>query len=319
MPKISVIVPVYNAEKWIRKCLDSILSQTFSDFELIVVDDGSPDRSGAICDEYASKDKRIKVIHKTNGGVSSARQCGLDNAKGEYIIHCDPDDWVEKNWLECLYKAAVKENADISICDFWIFYTNSTKIIKTNPSLNAEKLFEQIVYNGWGSLWNKLIKRSLVEKVSAKFPKGVDIGEDMFFCFQTLCGEPKIAYVNSALYCYNKQNDNSITSQGMTDQKSRMFLLLLGYLETLSNRDICSKRIQKAIKTKEIGIISAMLLFSPDAFLKEHRTDITQISLCEALSHRPTRLYFLPVSIFYACNFMPAIKVMRWLYQKMKG
>ena len=98
-PKISIISPVYNAEPYIVKCLDSILAQTFESWELILVDDGSLDRSGNICDEYAAKDSRIVVIHKKNEGVGAARQTGMDNATGEYIIHVDPDDWVESDML----------------------------------------------------------------------------------------------------------------------------------------------------------------------------------------------------------------------------
>ena len=120
MPKISVIVPVYKAEKYIRRCVDSILAQTFTDFELLLVDDGSPDNSGAICDEYAARDSRVKVFHKENGGVSSARQMGLDNSLGEYVIHADPDDWVEPDMLQELYSEAQQSGADMVICDFYI-------------------------------------------------------------------------------------------------------------------------------------------------------------------------------------------------------
>ena len=119
-PKISVIVPVYKAEEYLHRCVDSILAQSFTGFELILINDGSPDNSGAICDEYAQKDNRVKVIHKENGGVASARQCGIDNATGEYTIHADPDDWVEPTMLEELYNKAVEENADMVVCDFYV-------------------------------------------------------------------------------------------------------------------------------------------------------------------------------------------------------
>lgn len=108
-PKISIIVPVYNVEKYIRRCLDSIAGQTFTDWECICVDDGTPDASGKICDEYAQKDGRFVVIHKENGGVSSARNVGLDVAKGEYVTFCDSDDWVEKEMLEVFYNTALKK------------------------------------------------------------------------------------------------------------------------------------------------------------------------------------------------------------------
>lgn len=108
LPKISIIVPVYKAETYLHRCVDSILAQTFTDWELILVDDGSPDQSGKICDEYAKKDQRVKVIHKENGGVSSARQRGLDESVGEYTIHADPDDWVEPEMLDELYNPQIR-------------------------------------------------------------------------------------------------------------------------------------------------------------------------------------------------------------------
>ena len=117
-PKISIIVPVYNVEKYIRRCLDSIAAQTFTDWECICVDDGTPDASGKICDEYAQKDGRFVVIHKENGGVSSARNVGLDVAKGEYVTFCDSDDWVEKEMLEVFYNTALKNDAEVVISGF---------------------------------------------------------------------------------------------------------------------------------------------------------------------------------------------------------
>ena len=104
MPKISVIVPVYNTEKYLHRCIDSILAQTFTDFELLLIDDGSKDNSGAICDEYAAKDSRVRVFHKENGGVSSARNLGLDNVRGEWVTFVDSDDWVEKEYIELFVK-----------------------------------------------------------------------------------------------------------------------------------------------------------------------------------------------------------------------
>ena len=112
---MSVIVPVYRAEKWINQCVDSLLGQSYRNIEVILVDDGSPDRSGAICDEYAAADSRVKVIHQPNGGVSVARQTGIDNATGEYSIHADPDDWVEPTMIEELVAKAIEEDADMVI------------------------------------------------------------------------------------------------------------------------------------------------------------------------------------------------------------
>ena len=114
-PKISIIVPVYKVEKYIHKCIDSILAQTFTDFELILVDDGSPDNCGKICDEYAKEDSRIVVIHKDNGGVSDARNIGISRANGEYIGFVDSDDYIDKDMYKNLYESCLNNKADISI------------------------------------------------------------------------------------------------------------------------------------------------------------------------------------------------------------
>lgn len=125
MPQISVVVPVYNVEQYIRQCIDSILQQTFNDFELILVDDGSPDFCPQICEEYALKDRRVRVIHKKNGGLSDARNAGIDVAEGEYITFIDSDDLVSSDYLMCLYNEAKANNADVSCCHFVTFEEDS--------------------------------------------------------------------------------------------------------------------------------------------------------------------------------------------------
>ncbi|EGP5489252.1 glycosyltransferase, partial [Enterococcus faecium] len=131
MCEISIIVPVYKVEPYLRKCVDSILAQTFTDFEVILVDDGSPDNSGKICDEYASKDSRVRVIHKKNGGLSSARNAGIDVARGKYLGFVDSDDYIEKDMYELLYDNIVKEQADLSICGIYDIYAG--KKVKILP------------------------------------------------------------------------------------------------------------------------------------------------------------------------------------------
>ena len=120
MDKISVVVPVYNVEKYLRKCIDSIINQTYKNLEIILVDDGSPDKCGEICDEYAKKDNRVKVIHKKNAGVSSARNDGIDNATGEYIIFVDSDDWLEDNAIEIMVDKLNEYDYDCVFCNFYM-------------------------------------------------------------------------------------------------------------------------------------------------------------------------------------------------------
>ncbi len=136
MVDISVIVPVYNVEDLLPRCIESIMAQTKKSLEIILVDDGATDNSGEICDEYAKQDNRIRVFHKKNGGVSSARQCGIDYAVGEYTIHVDPDDWIEPNMLQELYIKAKEEDADMVICDYFVDFSNTGKssYIKQQPA-----------------------------------------------------------------------------------------------------------------------------------------------------------------------------------------
>lgn len=211
-PIISIISPVYNAEKYMHRCIDSIIVQTLTDWELILVDDGSSDSSGAICDEYAARDSRIKVIHKDNGGVSAARQTGLEVANGEYIIHADPDDYIEPSMLEELYMKAQEEDADMVICDF--YYDKDGKVIyqKQHPSsLKADIVLHDIFEHLHGSCWNKLVRRSCCVKYRARFPEGINYCEDVCFNVQLLKHDIKIAYLPKAYYHY-VHYDQSITN-----------------------------------------------------------------------------------------------------------
>lgn len=180
MPQISVIVPVYKVEKYLGRCVESILTQTFEDFELILVDDGSTDRSGEICDEYAAKDDRIRVIHKQNGGVSSARNAGLDAAQGEFVAFVDSDDYVEPDYLQVL----CNHNVDLSFCGSVRHLEDGS--IKDNliPTVdkgkNEKKLLQVWLEKGYlCSVWAKLIRKSIIN--SLRFREDMCYGEDSVF------------------------------------------------------------------------------------------------------------------------------------------
>jgi glycosyltransferase involved in cell wall biosynthesis len=178
-PLVSVIVPVYKAEAYLHKCVDSLLAQTMTDFEVLLIDDGSPDRSGAICDEYAAKDSRIRVFHKENGGVASARQVGIENVRGEYTIHADPDDWVEPTMLEELYAKAKEDDADMVICDYYEERVDSQKYIKQNltDDLSSKTLLGLLLGQKLhGSLWNKLIKIDKIKEYKLFLPNFEKLG-----------------------------------------------------------------------------------------------------------------------------------------------
>lgn len=160
-PFCSIIIAVYNAEAYINRCVDSILSQTFRDFEAIIIDDGSTDNGPSILDSYVTRDKRIRVFHKENGGLSSALNIGLHESKGDYIICVDPDDWIDSNMLSDLYVIAKNEVPDIIICDYYKSYKDHEIYKSQQPrSLNAQQIIRDLFFQKQqGYVWNKLIKR----------------------------------------------------------------------------------------------------------------------------------------------------------------
>ncbi len=211
-PTISVICPIYQAENYLKRCVDSILEQTFHDFELLLIDDGSRDRSGEICDEYARADHRVRVFHKENGGVCSARNFGLDNALGEYSIHVDPDDWVEPTMLEELYAKAVADNADMVICDFFINWEKKQIYSSQSPSsLDHQIVLRELFNKLHASCWNKLVKCECFRKYGIRFPENLSIWEDTFVNASLCMENISIAYLDKAFYHYDYYtNPNSL-------------------------------------------------------------------------------------------------------------
>lgn len=208
---ISIIVPIYKVEKTLRKALDSILSQTFTNYELILVNDGSPDNCPAICDEYAAKDMRIKLINKENGGLSSARNAGLAIAEGEYTIFIDSDDYVDAEGLDELYATAIKENADITICDLYQEDEYSRKYLHQKPtSLESEQVLKDLFHYIGGFTVNKLIRRSLYTELGISYPNNIYGCEDQYVMAQFLKHDLKIAYCPIAFYHY-MYNGNSLS------------------------------------------------------------------------------------------------------------
>ena len=209
-PKVSIIVPVYNVEKYIHKCLDSIIKQTFTDFECIIVDDCSPDKCPEICDEYTKQDSRIKVIHKTkNEGLPYARKTGFENSCGDYILNIDSDDFIEFQMIEKLYLHAISNNYDMVYCDFF-YYNISNNIIYIKTQLDPNNYILNIKHtifelNRNGVVWNKIIKRTIYENL--EFPKDM-YAEDKYISTQILYFSKNIGYINEALYHYQYHQES---------------------------------------------------------------------------------------------------------------
>lgn len=214
MAQVSIIVPVYQVEAYLRQCIDSILAQTFTDFELILVDDGSKDQSGAICDEYAGMDGRVRVIHKENGGLSDARNRGLDQAVGNYFMFVDSDDYIAPTMLECLHQSIVSAEADIAICNYlYLFENDRERDFSTDLKpevLPAAEIFyyrkNEPNYGFWTVAWNKLYKRETLGKVRFRFGK---YHEDEFWANDIYQMDIKVVTIPQSLYYY-RQRDNSI-------------------------------------------------------------------------------------------------------------
>ena len=187
-----------------RKCLDSILAQTFEDYECLLIDDGSKDGSPVICDEYAAKDPRFKVFHKPNGGLSDARNYGLERAQGEYTIFFDPDDWVDADCLEDMYSKAVGAAADMVICDYYNQDPFRIQYVKQRPkSFNHKDILKDVVVvKLYGYTWNKLLKRILYKQYDLQYPVGMYGCEDQYTMCKLLKNDIRIAYLPKAYYHY---------------------------------------------------------------------------------------------------------------------
>jgi|AGTN01.3.fsa_nt_gi Glycosyltransferases involved in cell wall biogenesis len=215
---ISVIIPVYNAEKYLKKCLDSVLNQTFKDLEIIAVDDGSSDGSPAILDDYVKKDARVKVIHKENSGVSETRNIGLSAVTGEFIAFLDSDDYIEREMYENLYKKIQEDNSDIVFCQIkrdcngkiiTLREPNFKKLVD-NPkdikyffyAYNADESKDVVTDVIFGSVWRSLFKTDIIRKFKLSFNPELKIGEDRIFTLDYLSYVDKVSFVDKFLYFY---------------------------------------------------------------------------------------------------------------------
>ena len=220
MAKISVITPVYKVENYLRKCVDSILDQTFKDFELIIVDDGSPDSCGSIADEYVQKDERVRVIHKQNGGAPSARNRGIDIAKGEWLYFPDSDDWLEPDYLEALYNTAIKTDAKLVVSGYTMEYfengvSHSYSVSTPKKNYNSQELVRGNLHNYFDNMmmavpWNKLYKADYILDNNLRFPELK--WDDLHFNMEVIMDIDKVAICSNAGYHFFRSRPGSETT-----------------------------------------------------------------------------------------------------------
>jgi glycosyltransferase involved in cell wall biosynthesis len=199
---VSVVVPVYNIKNYIEKCLESIISQSYENLEIVVVDDGSTDESGRLCDEFAKKDKRVKVFHKKNGGLSDARNFGIKKSQGEIVALVDGDDYVDADYIKAMYEVMVKDDSDIVVCGF-------DNIIPSSFVVSGEEATKKLLVEQENIeivAWNKLYKKELFEK-GIEYPVG-DKHEDALTTYKLFAEAKKVSYVSKSLYHYVKREDS---------------------------------------------------------------------------------------------------------------
>ena len=233
-PVISIVVPVYNVEAYIRRCLDSIINQSMKEFEVLVVDDGSTDNSGKICDEYALKDLRIKVYHQKNGGIARARNFGLKKARGKYIMFIDSDDYVEKDFCLVPYGLAEKNNADIVIFNHWHVDLQGNKIQRKKAKIDDGSVDKGLAINLITEfvtvvVWNKLYKKELFDNVV--FPDGF-LYEDNAVTYKLILLSKKIYYTNQELY-FHCCREGSVSSTLNHQDFIEMYYVMYNELRNL--------------------------------------------------------------------------------------
>lgn len=257
---ISVIVPIFRIEKYLPQCIESILSQSFLNFELILVDDGSPDNCPQICDDYAQKDSRIKVVHKKNGGLLSARKAGLDNAEGTYIAFVDGDDWVDKYYLDILFKLAEANAADLVVTGHFREFDGKIETIK--PKLAATYTAEEIqttilpnaIYNGnfcehgvSTYVWNKLFRKDLLAQVLYDVPNDVIMGEDAAITYAYLSISQSLSVSRIPLYYYRQRHDSIVKSIENPKVEYYRLGLLMNFLKTKLQKVLDPENLDRQI------------------------------------------------------------------------
>ena len=213
----SIIIPVYNCEKYISRCIDSILSQTYNNFSIILIDDGSTDNSPAICDSYTLKDKRISVIHKKNMGVSNARNDGIRKAEGDWILFCDSDDWFEKETLSIANKNLL--NNDFDILQFGFQYVYTDKIIKISPVVDKDVNLSELHF------CTMVLNKSFLLKNNIFFPENISFAEDWYFKFLIYSYDPKIIYDSYISYNYFYNNSSVVNNISKKNIMDHIFIL----------------------------------------------------------------------------------------------
>jgi len=257
---VSVIVPIFRIEQYLPKCIDSLLQQSFLDFELLLVDDGSPDNCPKICDDYAKLDTRVRVVHKENGGLLSARKAGLKEARGKYISFVDGDDWVDKFYLDILFKLAEANEADLVVTGHFREFDGKIETIKPkmagvyNESELKSSILPNAIYNGEFCehgistyVWNKLFKRELLSTILFDVPNEIIMGEDAAITFSYLALSKSLVISSIPLYYYRQRHDSIVKSIENPKTEYYRLGLLMNFLKSKLLHVLDEKNLKEQI------------------------------------------------------------------------
>ena len=273
-PLITIVIPVYNVEKYLQRCIDSILVQSFKDFEVILVNDGSTDNSGSICDEYKKRDMRIRVIHQKNSGAPVARNCALDEAKGDYIYFADSDDYIHPQMLELLYDTIVKTGADVSAChyetvgegniSFESISEYSYDVITNFDVLAMMVRFSEMTFSQ--VLWNKLFKKEVIGSIRMNTEYVID---DFDFVSRVLFGCREIAVVDKKLYYYY-QNSTGIMHNSHFNPK-KILALQAWYDMGINHKKLGNESLYKQCMIRSLGVLRAAVSACCDGTVNDRK------------------------------------------------
>lgn len=273
--RISIIIPVYNAEKYLSETLDSILNQTFTDFEVIAVNDGSTDSSLDILKLYKNKDKRIRIIDKKNSGVSDARNTGIKNATGEYVCFVDADDILAQEYIEAMFDVVSKYGADMVVCRYVTFRkSNQITYVHGNSDVNQVKSVTDLLERGLlTSAWNKLIKKEIIIKNNILYDTNMTFGEDLFFCWKVYLKSNLIYYLDKELYFYRLMNEGATAKYHpeLYENYKRAFNELKVYAQQKNTADSESTKVFDIYFTKRIPSFIKMCIREPVSIRQKYR------------------------------------------------
>lgn len=315
---ISIIVPIYKVEKYLRRCIDSLLNQDYHDIEIILVDDGSPDNCGIICDEYVKKDTRIKVTHQQNGGLSAARNAGIDIAKGEYLMFVDSDDWVEKNYCSMALKKATETESDIVVFGYNDIYND--RIIKRSITPKDEKKYktEEALKELHGGkilsfAWNKIYKADLF-KTGIRYPQG-RLFEDIGTTYLLFHKANAVFLASGATYNYQKREDSILGKKMKTKDAIDWFDLEMERFQFMrQNYPDIAEKLWKYYGQRVLFLYKVLSNFphqkdklkEMEAFLITHRLQIKDAGVKDK---ELNLLYFSPFLFYYYRRFIALIKL----------